>query len=380
MRVIFHLDLDAFFISVERILDPSLINKPVIVGGDPFGRGVVAACSYESRVFGIHSAMPIRTAYKLCPHGVYLHGSFKEYVRYSGAVKTILSEYAPVIEQASIDEFYMDFTGCRKIYGHPFSFAAFLQKQIFEKLSLPSSIGIGVNKNIAKIGSDCMKPMGITYIMPGYEKEFLDPMPIETIPGVGKVTLKELNARGFYKIKDISEASPDYFSAAFGKAGIALWRKANGEGTEYLSVEHEQKGISSESTYGQDVISKEEIKKTLFHLTAKICQQMRDQQWLAGNISIKLRYSDFNTITRAKTIPYTDEDHLIFETAWDLIQKAYTRRIAVRLIGVRLTKFVHAFDQEELFVDIEMKRKKMIKAVNLIRGKYGFKSIQYGTL
>ncbi len=350
------------------------------MGGDPFGRGVVAACSYESRVFGIHSAMPIRTAYKLCPGGTYLHGNYKEYVRYSRAVKTLLAEYAPVIEQASVDEFYMDFTGCGRIYGHPFSFASFLQQLIYEKLSLPCSLGIGTNKGIAKIATDCMKPMGITYVMPGYEKEFLAPMPVETIPGVGKVTVKDLNARGFYKIRDITSSSPDYFSAAFGKLGIFLWRKAHGEGTEYLTVEHGQKSISSENTFSQDVISKEEVRKALFQLTGKICQQMRDEKWLASNVSIKLRYSDFNTVTRAKGIPYTDEDHLIFETAWSLMQKAYSRRIAVRLVGIKLTKFVHSFEQEELFEDIEIRRKKMIKAVNLIRSKYGFKSIRYGTL
>ncbi len=162
MRIIFHLDLDAFFVSVERVLDPSLEGKPVIVGGDPHGRGVVAACSYEARHFGLHSAMPIRTAYKLCPHGVYLHGHFKEYTRYSKAVKNLLSAYAPVIEQASVDEFYMDFTGCRKMYGSMFAFASHLQNEIWEKLSLPCSIGIGGNKTVAKIGSDCMKPKGIT--------------------------------------------------------------------------------------------------------------------------------------------------------------------------------------------------------------------------
>ncbi len=174
MRTIFHLDLDAFFVSVERILDPSLKGKPVIVGGNPkYGRGVVAACSYEARMYGLHSAMPIRTAYRLCPHGIYLHGSHGEYSLFSKAVKNILKQYAPIVQRASIDEFYMDFTGCQNVYGSLFAFASFLQKEIKQKLSLPCSIGIGSNKTIAKIGSDCMKPQGITYIMPGMEKEFL---------------------------------------------------------------------------------------------------------------------------------------------------------------------------------------------------------------
>jgi DNA polymerase-4 len=245
MRTIFHLDLDAFFVSVERILDPSLKGKPVIVGGDPkFGRGVVTACSYEAREYGLHSAMPIRTAYRLCPHGVYIHGSHSEYSYFSKAVKNILKQYAPVIQKASIDEFYMDFTGCRNVYGSLFAFAAFLQKEIKEKLSLPCSIGIGSNKTIAKIGSDCMKPQGITYIMPGMEKEFLSPMPVETIPGVGKVTLKDFHSKGIYRICDITNLPQDYFAAAYGKYGIDLYRKACGGGSEYLSIEREQKSIS----------------------------------------------------------------------------------------------------------------------------------------
>ncbi len=264
MRTIFHLDLDAFFVSVERILDPKLNGKPVIVGGDPHGRGVVAACSYEARKYGLHSAMPIRNAFKLCPRGIYLHGHYSEYSRYSKAVKNILSSYAPVIEQASIDEFYMDFTGCEKIYGNFIQFAEKLQKEIWEKLSLPCSIGIGSNKTIAKIGSDCMKPQGITYVVPGLEKEFLAPMPVETIPGVGKITLKELNDKGFYKIGDISKAPQEFFSGAFGKSGIYLWRKANGLGTDFLTIEREQKSISKETTFEKDESNKEVVENTLF--------------------------------------------------------------------------------------------------------------------
>jgi DNA polymerase IV len=300
MRTIFHLDLDAFFVSVERILNPALNGKPVVVGGDPNGRGVVAACSYEARRYGLHSAMPIRTAFKLCPHGVYLHGHYDEYVRYSDAVKNILSGYAPVIQQASVDEFYMDFTGCRKIYGSLFSFASFLQNEIWEKLNLPCSIGIGSNKTIAKIGSDCMKPKGITYIIPGLEKEFLAPMPVETIPGVGKVLQSDLNSKGIYRIGDITKLPSEYFSAVYGKYGTDLWRKANGEGNEYLSVESGQKSISKESTFNRDITSKDSLFEILFDLTSKVCQNLRDKNWQTSSIHIKLRYSDFKTITRSK--------------------------------------------------------------------------------
>ena len=379
MRTIFHLDLDAFFVSVERILNPSLEGKPVVVGGDPHGRGVVAACSYEARKFGLHSAMPIRTAYRLCPHGIYLHGHFKEYTRYSHAVKNILSGYAPVIEQASVDEFYMDFTGCQKMYGSMFAFASRIQKEILDKLSLPCSIGVGSNKTIAKIGSDYMKPMGITYILPGMEKEFLSPMPVETIPGVGKVTLRKLNSKGIYKIGDIAKLPSDHFAAAFGKYGIDLWRKANGEGSEYLTVEREQKSISKETTFDCDVVNEEIIYSTLFELTGKVCHSLRENNWQASTITIKLRYFDFQTITRSKTIKSaSDDDKVIFDIALDMLKKAQARRVAVRLIGIGLTKFNEFCEQEVLFEDIETKRKRLFRAVDWLRRKYNYNIVKVG--
>ncbi|PIQ07608.1 MAG: DNA polymerase IV [Ignavibacteriales bacterium CG18_big_fil_WC_8_21_14_2_50_31_20] len=378
MSTIFHLDLDAFFVSVERLLDLSLEGKPVIVGGNPQGRGVVAACSYEARQNGLHSGMPIRAAFKLCPHGVYLHGHHKEYVRYSHSVKNILDQYAPLIEQASIDECYMDFTGCEKIYGSLFSFASFLQKEIAVKTGLPCSIGIGSNKTLAKIGSDCMKPKGITYIIPGMAKEFLAPMPVEVIPGVGKVLLRDLNSKGIYKICDITKLPADYFAAAYGKYGVDLWRKANGEGTEYLTVSHGQKSISKETTFDEDVTSKEKLKYVLFELTGRVCHTLRENRWQAATINIKLRYSDFQTLTRAKTIKPTDDDRVVFDTAWDIMQKAHTRRIAVRLIGIGVSKLNSFAEQEVLFEDETAKRKKLFRAVNQLRGKYDYKIIRMG--
>jgi DNA polymerase IV len=380
MRTIFHLDLDAFFVSVERILNPSLEGKPVIVGGDPQGgRGVVAACSYEAREYGLHSAMPIRTAYKLCPQGIYLHGHFKEYTLYSHAVKNILSGYAPAIEQASVDEFYMDFTGCQKMYGSMFAFASKIQKEIYDKLSLPCSIGIGSNKTIAKIGSDCMKPKGITYIIPGMEREFLAPMPVETIPGVGKVTLRELNSRGIFRIGNITRLPADYFGAAMGKYGIDLWRKANGEGSEYLTIEREQKSISKETTFDKDIVKKEIIENILFDLTGKVCQSLRDNNWQASTITLKFRYSDFKTLTRSRTIkPATDDDKIIYDNAIDLLRKAYTRRVAVRLIGIGLSKFNEYYEQEVLFEDEGIKRKKLFRAIDMLRRKYNYSIIKMG--
>ncbi len=381
MSTIFHLDLDTFFVSVERILNPSLEGKPVIVGANPSaGRGVVAACSYEAREYGLHSAMPIKQAYKLCPHGIYLHGTHREYSRYSKAVKNILVKYAPLIEQTSIDEFYMDFTGTEKIYGSMFLFAKKMQEQILHKLNLPCSIGIGTNKTIAKICSDYAKPLGVVYIVPGMEKDFLAPLPVETIPGVGKVTLRSLHSKGFYTIDDIAKTSQDYLSLAYGKAGIQLWNKANGEGRTFISTQHKRKSISKERTYGENVMNKAKVEKTLFTLTSKVCQMLRDRNWQTSTVTIKLRYSDFITITRAKTVLPTDDDKKIFETAVSLLRNAYTRRVATRLIGIHLTKFSEYNEQEILFDDENILRKRMLRAVTSIRDKFGYSSINIGEL
>lgn len=379
MRTIFHLDLDSFFVSVERILDPSLKGKPVIVGANPeYGRGVVAACSYEAREYGLHSGMPIKQAYQLCPNGIYLNGNHKEYSQYSKAVKRILEKYAPLIEQASVDEFYMDFTGTKNIYGSLYMFAVKLQKEIFDKLQLPCSIGIGSNKTIAKICSDYAKPKGITYVVPGMEKEFLSPLPVETIPGVGKVTLQDLHLKGIYKIGELAKLSEDYLITAFGKYGAALWIKANGGGSEYLNPPTERKSISKERTYGKDENNRSEIEQTLFKLNGQVCQLLRDKNWQASTISIKLRYSDFVTLTRAKTIKPTDDDKIIYETAVKLLHKADTRRVSIRLVGIHLTKFNEFTEQEEIFEDEDIKRKKMFRAITKIRDKFGYASIQFG--
>ncbi len=379
MKTIFHLDLDTFFVSVERILDPSLNGKPVIVGANPeSGRGVISACSYEAREYGLHSAMPIKRAYKLCPNGIYLRGTVGEYSRYSKEVKGLLEKYAPVIQQASVDEFYMDFTGTQNIYGSMFPFGKELQAEIYSELKLPCSIGIGSNKTIAKICSDYAKPMGVTYVMPGMEKAFLSPMPVEVIPGVGKVMLESLHSKGFYKVGDITKVSDEYFALAFGKAGIALWDKANGKGSTNFATDRKRLSISKERTYGKDEVNQEKIEKTLFDLTGKVCQKLRDKNWESATVSIKLRYSDFVTITRAKTIRATNDDKIIFETALKLFRTAYNRRVAVRLIGVHLTKFSEFNEQEILFDKENLDRKNMLKAVTSIRSKFGFGSIKFG--
>ncbi len=370
--------MDAFFVSVERILDPSLEGKPVVVGGDPHGRGVVAACSYEARQFGLHSAMPIRTAFRLCPQGIYLHGHGKEYGRFSRAVKRLLERYFPIVQQASIDEFYLDFTGCEKIYGEPVQFAQRLQNEIWDKLHLPSSIGIASNKTIAKIASDYKKPRGITFVPNGKEKEFLAPLPIERIPGIGKATFPMLRSRGFKIVGDIANASPDYLSALLGKFGTDLWEKTNGKGNDILVTGHERKSISKETTFDKDLVSKPKIEAILFELVSEACQLLRNENWQTSTVSIKLRYTDFVTLTRARTIEPTDDDKVVYEIAKDLFEKSFNRRVGIRLIGIHLNKLNHFTEQCILFEDNETIRKRMLRAVMKIRDKYGFEAIRIG--
>ena len=378
MKTIFHLDMDAFFVSVERILDPSLRGKPVIVGAEPHGRGVVAACSYEARKFGLHSAMPIRTAYRLCPQGIYLRGHAKEYEYYSKAARKILEKYFPVVQQASIDEFYLDFTGCEKIYGDAFSFARKIQLEIWKQLSLPCSIGIASNKTIAKIASDYKKPKGITMVAGGKEKEFLAPLPIEKIPGIGKKLFLLLKARGFKTVGDIANSSPDYLSVLLGKFGVDLWEKANGLGNDVLTIEHERKTISKEITFYIDTVDKTKIETALFDLVGKACQLLRRENWQTSTISIKLRYSDFVTITKAKTITPTDDDKIVYKIAVNLFRKSFTRRVSIRLIGIHLSKLSHLGEQEVLFEDEDITRKRMLRAIMKIRDKYGYHAILIG--
>lgn len=373
--------MDAFFVSVERKLDPSLEGKPVIVGGNPHsGRGVVAACSYEARKYGLHSAMPIKTAYRLCPQGLYIRGHSKEYSRYSNAVKSILEKYFPVIEQTSIDEFYLDFSGCEKIYGHPEKFAEKIQKEIWDELHLPCSIGISSNKTISKIASDFNKPKGITFVPHGKEKEFLAPLPIEKIPGIGKATFALLRSRGFKTTGDIANSSKDRLKSLMGKHGIDLWKKANGFGSTHLTPEHERKSISKETTFGNDIADKTEIESVIFKLVEQICQLLRKENMRASTVSIKLRYSDFTTLTRSKTINPTDDDQIVYDTAVGLFRKAYTRDAGIRLIGVGLSKLDNFVEQGSLFDDEETPRKRMLGAVTKLRDKFGFDVIHIGKI
>lgn len=377
--IIFHLDLDAFFVSVERILDPSLNGKPVIVGGDPKGRGVVAACSYEARQFGLYSGMPIRQAYQLCPNGIYIRGHYEEYVRFSRVVRKILEKYFPQVEQASIDEFYLDFTGCERIHGHPYFFASRIQNEIKHQVGLPCSIGIASNKFVAKVASDYAKPEGITFVVLGQEAKFLDPLPVEAMPGVGEVMKEELNLRGFYTIGQIAQTPKSYFALVFGKYGELLHDHACGIGSTFFNSGYEQKSISRETTFHSDTTDIEFIEKTLFELVEEAGNALRSENYMTRTIGIKLRYSDFITITKAKTIKdFTDNDKIIFSIVKELFHKAYTRRVSVRLVGVHLSSFVPFVEQFKLFQTREEKERKILHTIDKLKSKFGEEVIRYG--
>jgi len=369
---IFHVDLDAFFVSVERLLDPSLIGKPVVVGGDPKSRGVVCAASYEARKFGIHSAMPLSQAYNLCRHAVFVNGSQTKYSEYSKQVKDILARYAPKMEMTSIDEGYLDFTGCERLYKNILAFASFLQKTIKAETGLPISIGIGSNKMIAKVASDASKPEGILAVMPGYEKHFLAPLRVETIPGVGKVTMNMLHNYGINYVGELAMFEKTVLREIFGVSGEMLYKYAHGFGEDQFFEPRQRKSISKAITFSKDISDRKLVDKYMLGLIENICFELRKKQLRGKTISIKVRYSDFKDVQRSHTlfVP-TNDDITIYSIASKLFMKAVTRRLSIRLISVEISNFCEDIEQSEIFVFKKDKWEKVLASEQKIRTKYG---------
>jgi DNA polymerase IV len=369
---IYHVDLDAFFVSVERILDPKLNGKPVIVGGEPNSRGVVAAASYEARKFGIHSAMPLYQAYNLCRNAVFLNGHHEEYVKYSRAVRDILYQYAPKVEMTSIDEAYLDMTGCEILYKNMISFATFLQSTIMEKLSLPISIGIGSNKMIAKVASDASKPKGILIVMNGMEKEFLAPLRVEVLPGVGKATLELLHNYGIHTVSQLAMFDKILLREIFGICGETLYEYAHGLGDTNFYEGRKRKSISKSTTFEKDLADKNLIERYLLNLIESICFKLRKECMKGKTISIRIRYSDFKDVQRSRTIPIpTNDDIIVFSIASELFRSSVTRRISIRLIGIEISNFSEDIVQEEFFNYKENKWEKVLFSEQKLRVKYG---------
>jgi len=375
-RYIAHFDLDAFFVSVECLNDPSLRGKPILVGG-PSGRGVVAACSYEARKFGIHSAMPMKTAMKLCPHAVILSGSRGEYSRFSRKVTEIIAARSPLFEKASIDEFYLDLTGMDK-YFDPFQWTIELRKEIMKETNLPISFGLAANKMVAKIATDEAKPNGYLQIPNGMEKEFLAPLIVNKIPGVGQQTHKTLLSMGILTIQDLSGLAAKDLEHVFGKYGLDLYEKSRGIHHVDVVPYYEAKSISTENTFDEDQTDIEFIMAEIVRMTEKIAYELRQDNKTAGCIAVKIRYPDFTTNLKQSSIPYTFYDDELIPKARELFHQLYRPGQAIRLLGVKLSELTDEAIQTNLFEPVERKSA-LYKAIDDVKNKYGRDSITKAT-
>lgn len=347
-RQIAHLDLDTFFVSVERLKNSKLLDKPVIVGGGT--RGVVAACSYETRKFGVHSAMPMRTALYLCPQAIVIAGDYENYSKYSKLVTDVIADNVPLYEKASIDEFYTDMTGMDKFFGTA-KYMVELKQKITKETGLNITYALASNKLIGKVATNEVKPNGQIQIPFGNERSYIAPLHIRKMPGIGEKTSLLLTDMGVKTIKILSEIPQQMLVKMFGKSGTELSRRANGIDETPVIPYREQKSISSESTFDNDTIDINFLESQLVHLTEKIAFELRDQNKQTGCITVKIRYADFNTYTKQITIPYTSADHILIKTATELFHKLYDRRLLVRLIGVRFSDLIHGHYQINLFED-----------------------------
>ena len=367
-RYIAHFDLDAFFVSVEVLNDPSLKGKAVIVGGSK-DRGVVTTCSYEARQFGIHSAMPMKAAMKLCPHAILVNGTRGEYSRFSRWVTDIISAKAPLFEKASIDEFFIDLTGMDKFFD-PFQWTIDLRAEIINKTKLPISFGLATNKMVAKIATDEAKPNGYLFVQPGMEKQFLAPLPVNKFSGVGEQTFLSLKAMGIYTIKDLSDTPIALLEKKLGKCGTDLWQKSQGIHVGEVHAYHEAKSISSENTFEENVVDTELLLSELVRMTEKIAFELRQEEKLTGCIAVKIRYPDFETTSRQTTLDYTLRDDELIPVAIDLFHKLYRKGKPVRLLGVRLSELTNHPVQGSLFVNAE-KKNNLYKAIDDIKNTFG---------
>ncbi|MDX2047668.1 MAG: DNA polymerase IV [Chitinophagaceae bacterium] len=374
-RIIAHFDLDAFFVSVECLNDVTLKGKPLIVGGSR-ERGVVAACSYEARKYGIHSAMPMHRAMQLCPHATVVKGSRGEYSKFSRWVTEIIAARAPLFEKASIDEFYLDLTGMDK-YFEPYQWTIDLRQEIIDKTQLPISFGLASNKLVAKIVTNEAKPNGYLCVPFGKEKEFLAPLPVSKIPGVGESTYKTLLQSGIKTISDISARSVEEMEKFFGKYGADLWYKSQGIHDGEVVPYHEAKSVSTENTFEENTNDMDFLMSELVRMTEKIAYELRQDNKMAGCIAVKIRYPDFETTSRQTTIPYTFYDDELIPKAKDLFHKLYRKGEKIRLMGVRLSELTDEALQTNLFSNVE-KKAGLYKAIDGVKDRFGKYAITKG--
>src|SRR5579871_2994531 len=383
LRTIFHVDKDAFFVSVEELYDPSLKGKAVVVGGQRHERGVVSAASYEARKFGVHSAMPLRTAAKMCPHAIFVDGHPERYRECSEKVYKVLGSFTPQVEMASIDEAYLDMTGTERLHGPPLKAAHTLHQRMKTETYLNCSVGIGSSRLIAKVSSAQAKPNGVLWIVPGQEAKFLAPLDVREIPGVGKVMEKHLHDLGIQKVADLAKLEERELEDRFGKWGLALAGKARGEDAggwfdNEVGADLEAKSISHEHTFNEDTANLNHLESTLMRLSEMVGRRLREANFHARTVQLKLRYKDFTTITRAHTLPApTQLDTEIFEHIRALFRKNWKQGIEVRLLGVQASSFTNAADgQIDLLEGNRQQRwKNALAAADRLRDKFGESSV-----
>ena len=379
VRSILHIDLDAFFVSVEQALNPELRNKPVIVGGRPERHGVVASASYEARAFGVRSAMPLSKAYKLCPQAIFLRGHFHLYRDFSSRFMEILADFSPELEPGGLDEAYLDVTGCG-VFGSPREIALKIKGRVKRELQLVASIGIAGCKVVAKIASDLSKPDGLLEVAPGEEKKFLSPLPVARLPGVGEKTEQELKRMGVKTIGQLAALPVETMKRRFGIYGVMLHHHANGIDDRRVEPYNEVKSISRETTFEQDTLDQRFLETILWHLSEQVGFDLRSQDKRARTVGLKLRYADFETITRRLTFKEAiASNEAIFDAAARLLGQALDRkRKLVRLIGVGVSNLVSDARQLHLIASESQRRELVNRAVDRVRKKYGFTSIQAG--
>ena len=379
-RCIFHIDLDAFFVSVEQVVNPELKGKPVIVGGDPERRGVVASASYEARAFGIHAGMPSSTARRLCPQAIFIRSHFSLYRDASTKFMKILGDFSPHIEPLGLDEAYLDVTGCVEPYGSPQKLALVIKEKILDELQIKASVGVATCKVVAKIASDLCKPDGLLEIAPGEEQAFLNPLPVAKLPGVGKKTEQALKEMGITTIGELASLPLDTIKRQFGATGAVLYSYARGIDDREVEAPGEAKSISQELTFTHDTFDRNFLEANLHNLCQEVCQDLRTQSKRTKCVAIKLRYADFKTITRQVTLQEaSDVTRVVFATAQQLLTKALAQREKpVRLIGIRISSLVGEGKQLSIFDPGTARPEHLDKAIDKIRSKYGSTAIKTG--
>jgi DNA polymerase-4 len=377
---ILHVDMDAFFVSVELLERPELAGKAVIVGGGPNQRGVVTSASYEARKFGVHSAMPLRTASKLCPHGIFLDGHHRKYGEWSDRIATILAHFSPIVEMVSIDEAYLDLAGTERLHGPPLAATDKLLRMITRTTGLPCSGGLAATRLVAKVASEQAKPRGLVWVAPGSEARFLGPLSVRKIPGIGEVTERALRALGLETVGQLADVPQERLEKIFGQWGTALYRKARGGDSYEFVIDAEPKSISHNHTFGEDTNDTKALTAMLSHLSQKACKRLREAGLAARTLTLTIRYAGFDTYTRSKTLP---EPTLLDADIFSVIQKLFREhrdmKRKVRLLGVSLGGFSHGTRQLDLLeAERRGKLEKLTRAADKLRDRFGFDSVQFG--